>query len=207
MSRAAKPVRLGRGHYATDAETLSRRLLGAHLVRIMADGTVIRLRINETEAYLGIPDKAAHSFGGRRTARTEPMFGAAGTSYVYFTYGMHHCFNIVAGKAGDPIAVLIRGGAVIDGLAAALANRGWTCEQHSTRSRQLADGPAKLCKTLAIDRALNAIDLTTDERLFVEAGDSALVDDQAVIRTPRIGVGYAAEWAEKPLRFIIQQPM
>jgi DNA-3-methyladenine glycosylase len=170
----------------------------------LADGAVIRLRINETEAYLGVEDKAAHSFGGRRTARTEPMYGRAGTSYVFFTYGMHHCFNIVAGMEGEPVAVLIRGGTVIDGLDAALANRGWTTERHAANPAALADGPAKLCRALAIDRSLNAVDLTTDPGVFLEQGVSGSQDEERIIRTPRIGVEYAGEWAARPLRFLFR---
>jgi DNA-3-methyladenine glycosylase len=204
-SKVAGKVRFGRARFETDPETLARRLLGAHLVRVMPDGAVIRLRINETEAYLGIADRAAHSFGGRRTARTEPMYAAAGTSYVYFTYGMHYCFNIVAGAVNEPVAVLIRGGEVIEGLRAALANRRWTAEQYKARGRLLANGPAKLCAALAIDRSLNAIDLTSDPRLFVERGESAAVQDDHVIRTPRIGIDYAGEWVKRPLRFVVRK--
>lgn len=207
--RSVAPIlhaRLPRRFFATDPESLARALLGAHLVRTLDDGRIIRLRINETEAYLGIEDRAAHSFGGRRTARTEPMFAAAGTSYVYFTYGMHHCFNIVAGKVDQPVAVLIRGGEVIAGLEAAIANRGWSIEQHAKRPRALADGPAKLCRALAIDRGLNAMDLTASDRLWVERGDAEAVRDRDVQRTPRIGIDYAGEWAHRPLRFVLDRP-
>lgn len=203
MNRSAIPARLGRGFFATDAQTLARRLLGAHLVRVLDGGAVIRVRITETEAYLGVEDRAAHSFGGRRTARTEPMYAAAGTSYVYFTYGMHHCFNVVAGAVDEPVAVLIRGGSVVEGLEHALANRGWTAAAHAARPAALADGPAKLCRAMAIDRALNAIDLTADARLFIERGDSSAIPATRVIRTPRIGIDYAGDWAAKPLRFVV----
>jgi DNA-3-methyladenine glycosylase len=194
--------RLGRAFFATDAESLARALLGAHLVRVMDDGSAIRVRINETEAYLGVEDQASHAFGGRRTARTEPMFGPPGLSYVYFTYGMHHCFNVVAGEVDEPAAVLIRGGIVIEGLEAALANRGWTAAKHAANPAALADGPAKLCRALAIDRGLNAIDLTTDARLHLEAAEGGSEDETSVIRTPRIGVDYAGAWASRPLRFV-----
>ncbi len=196
-------ARLGRGYFAADAESLARALLGTHLVRVMEDGSLIRLRINEAEAYVGVEDRASHAFGGRRTARTEPMYGAAGTSYVYFTYGMHHCFNVVAGRAGEPAAVLIRGGTVVEGLGAALRNRGWTAEEHAAKTESLADGPAKLCRALAIDRGLNAIDLTTDDRLFVERGEAEGIDGSRILRTARIGVAYAGEWASRPLRFLL----
>lgn len=199
--RGGKP-RLTREFFATDAESLARALLGMHLVRVKDDGSAIRVRINETEAYLGVEDQASHAFGGRRTARTEPMFGPPGLSYVYFTYGMHHCFNVVCGREGEPPAVLIRGGIVIEGLEAALSNRGWTAAKHAAKPGALADGPAKLCRALAIDLGLNAIDLTADRRLYLEAGEAGTVDETAVIRTPRIGVDYAGAWASRPLRFV-----
>lgn len=199
-------ARLPHRFFATDPVTLAQRLLGAHLVRSMPGGGRIVLRINETEAYLGVEDRAAHSFGGRRTARTEPMYAAAGTSYVYFTYGMHHCFNIVAGRVDDPVAVLIRGGIVIEGLELALVNRGWDAAAHTARPGALADGPAKLCRALAITRDLNAIDLTTDTRLFVERGESGAIPDDLIARTPRIGIDYAGEWAARPLRFVLRTP-
>jgi len=203
--RQSREARLGRGFFATDAETLARALLGTHLVRVMEDGSTIRVRINETEAYNGVEDRASHAFGGRRTARTEPMYGRGGTSYVYFTYGMHHCFNVVAGGVDEPAAVLIRGGEVIEGLGAALANRGWTREKHAAVPAGLADGPAKLCRTLAIDRSLNAIDLTRDPTLRLERGDRGWHDEVSVISTPRIGVDYAGEWAARPLRFVARR--
>jgi len=194
-------TRLTRSSFATDPESLARKLLGSALVRTLDDGRVIRLMISETEAYLGVEDRAAHSFGGRRTPRTEPMFGRPGTSYVYFTYGMHHCLNVVCGKLGEPVAVLLRGGIVVEGLAAAISNRKWTPEQHATRARTLADGPGKLCSALAIDRSLNAIDLTADPRLHVECDSGGTVPEEWVSCTPRIGVAYAKEWAERPLRY------
>src|SRR5262249_30706689 len=113
MSRAR---RWKREDYARPAEELARALLGTTLVRVLDDGTRLAGRIVETEAYLGVEDRAAHSFGGRRTPRNEPMYGKPGMSYIYFTYGMHHCFNIVCGEVDEPVAVLLRGIEPTEGL-------------------------------------------------------------------------------------------
>ena len=98
--------RLARSFYQRDAVTVAKALLGQKLVSVYR-GVVVAGLIVETEAYLGIPDLAAHTCNGRRTARNESMWGDGGHSYVYFTYGMHHCMNVVAGRKGDPVAVLI----------------------------------------------------------------------------------------------------
>ena len=100
--------RIPRSFLAVDPEKLARRLLGQRLVRTLGDGTRLAGIIVETEAYLGVRDRAAHSFGGRRTPRNESMFARPGTAYVYFTYGMHHCVNVVCGRRDEPVAVLIR---------------------------------------------------------------------------------------------------
>ncbi len=103
--------RLRRVFFAIESETLARLLLGCRLVRRLDDGTRLSGVIVETEAYLGAPDLASHAVGGRRTERNEAMYAKAGTSYVYFTYGMHFCFNVVCGEEDLPLAVLVRGAA------------------------------------------------------------------------------------------------
>ena len=100
--------RLPRRFYAQDPVTLARALLGQLLVRVTDGGARLAGRIVETEAYLGVPDRAAHTFGGRRTPRNESMWGPAGHAYVYFIYGLHHCMNVVADEPGEPTAVLLR---------------------------------------------------------------------------------------------------
>ena len=207
MARLNEPERrpgqrLPREFFAIDACTLARALLGTHLVRVLEDGREVRVRINETEAYTGVEDRASHAFGGRRTARNESMWAAPGTAYVYFVYGMHHCFNIASGRVDEPPAVLVRGGEVIAGLDAAAELRGWDRPRAEHSGRGLADGPAKLCRAMAIDRALDAADLTRDGRIWLERGDSASVVEGDVRCTARIGVAYAGEWAERPLRWV-----
>src|SRR4051812_10784941 len=97
-----RPARLQRPFFATDPVTLAPRLLGQRLVRTLDDGTRLAGIIVEVEAYLGIPDRAAHPFRGRRTPRTEAMYAKPGTAYVYFTYGSHYCMNIVCGRLNEP---------------------------------------------------------------------------------------------------------
>ena len=115
--------RLTKTDLTTDAEALARRLIGTTLVRTLSDGTQLMGTIVETEAYLGVHDRAAHSFGGRRTPRNESMYARAGTSYVYLIYGMYHCFNVVCGDVDEPTAVLIRALDPTHGLKAMALNR------------------------------------------------------------------------------------
>jgi DNA-3-methyladenine glycosylase len=141
--------------------------------------------IVETEAYLGPHDLACHAARGR-TARTEVMFGPPGHAYVYLIYGMHHCVNAVTEQDGFAAAVLIRAlepDPGVDGRT---------------------DGPGRLCKALGIDRSHNGADLTRPGALYVTPGDRPVKVGRPTGEIgvgPRIGVAYAGEWAEAPLRF------
>src|SRR5204863_4345175 len=127
---------LSRRFFARPSTIVGPDLLGRVLTRVLPSGETLRARIVETEAYER-DDPASHAFRGR-TARNAVMFGPAGHLYVYFTYGMHHCMNIVTGLAGDGQAVLLRGVSPMTGIEAMVARRG--------RSHHLADGPGKLCQ-------------------------------------------------------------
>lgn len=186
------PERAGRRFYSRGAEEMARRLLGQRLVRVLDDGTRLSGIIVETEAYLGVRDRAAHSFGGRRTPRVEPMYGPPGTAYVYFTYGMHHCFNVVCGARGEPVAVLVRALEPAEGIARMKGGR-------EVAERDLCRGPGRLCRALDIGRPLSGIDLTADPRLFIET--ARRVGPSGFVRTARIGVGYAGPWANRRLRW------
>ncbi|MCM3876197.1 MAG: DNA-3-methyladenine glycosylase [Thermoanaerobaculia bacterium] len=96
--------------YRRDTEVVARDLLGCRLTRLLPDGSTRSVILVETEAYLGVNDRAAHTWNGRRTARVEPMWGEGGHAYVYFVYGMHFCMNVVTQKVGTPEAVLLRAG-------------------------------------------------------------------------------------------------
>lgn len=196
-------VRLLFDDYATDSIALARRLLGCRLVRVLADGVRLSGVIVETEAYAGVMDRASHAFGGRRTARNEAMYARAGTSYVYFTYGMHFCFNVVCGEEDVPVAVLVRALEPVEGLDEMKRRRAAgrnALAAEKIRATDLCSGPGKLCAAMGIDRELNGVDLVTDERLWIERG--AAVD--AVEVGPRIGIGSAGDWVEKPMRFWVR---
>ena len=187
--------RLSRRFYRRDPVTLARDLLGQRLVR-MWRGNRLSGAIVETEAYLGIPDIAAHTYNGRRTPRNASMWGDAGHAYVYFTYGMHFCLNVVAGKTGDPVAVLLRALEPTEGLDTMR-----TLRKTNRRDTDLCSGPAKLTQAMNITRELDGVDLVTGDTLFIERARRKPLADADIITTPRIGVAYAAEWASKALRF------
>lgn len=197
--------RAARAFYAKDPESLARALLGQRLVRITPDATRLAGTIVEVEAYLGHEDKAAHSFGGRRTARNESMYARPGTLYVYFTYGMHHCMNVVCGREDEPVAVLIRALEPVEGLGAMRSNRAARRDSDKPiRDTDLCSGPAKICQALGIDLAQDGLDLTTSDSLFIERIRSRALPEHLLVRTPRIGVTYAGEWAHRPLRFVVR---
>ncbi len=171
-------ARLGIEVFGQSAVELSQALLGTILVR-RVEGTVRRARIIEVEAYLGPKDLASHSSKGR-TARTEVMFGPPGRAYVYFIYGMHYMFNVVAGVPGEAHAVLVRGAEPLDGWHVDLS------------------GPGKLARAFGITMSEYGLDLSGDEIYFQ-------VDPEyrpRIVRTKRIGVDYAQRWKNRLLRFI-----
>ncbi|MFO0836213.1 MAG: DNA-3-methyladenine glycosylase [Phycisphaerales bacterium] len=185
-------IRLQRDDFAIPADRLAPALLGARLVRILDDATRVSGVIVETEAYVGVKDRASHAYAARRTPRNEAMYAVPGTAYVYFTYGMHWCFNVVCADLDVPEAVLVRAIRPLEGLEAMRTLRG------GVRDLDLCRGPARLCQALSIDRALNAVDLTSSDRLWIESGQRPT----KVAQTARIGVGYAGAWARRRLRFI-----
>jgi len=183
-------ARLPRAFYAVDAVTLARRLMGRHLVRLDADGSRRVGRVVEVEAYLGVNDQASHAFGGRRSPRNEAMYARPGTGYVYFTYGMHHCMNVVCGEEGVPAAVLLRALEPVEGLDHMRDQR-----PRARRDTDLCNGPGKLCAALSIDRALNGLDLCDHPYLFLEPGTPIAASRLA--RRPRVGLGDAGAWKDK----------
>ncbi|MCP4896985.1 MAG: DNA-3-methyladenine glycosylase [bacterium] len=186
---------LGREFYQCPTDDVARALLGKLLVR-HAEGATVVMRITEVEAYLGTEDPACHTFGGRRTPRTETMWGPAGHAYVYLIYGLHHCLNIVTVGVGEPEAVLIRGAIPIVGIDTIRERRGFPASD-----RLLADGPGKLCQALAITRSDQGCDLTAiDSALFI-VDDGFMVDDSVIEKSGRIGVAYAGSAADWPLRY------
>ena len=171
--------RLPRAFYARDSVAVARDLLGMQLVIRQPAGLRVG-RIIETEAYQGPEDLAAHSAGGRRTARTEVMYGAAGFAYVYLIYGIWHCLNVVTATRGVPHAVLLRALEPLRGIA----TPSW--------------GPGLLCRALGIDRTFNGRDLRGQD-LWIQAPRRP--QPIRIGAGPRIGVDYAGDWAHRHWRF------
>ncbi len=191
----AKTAILSRGFYQRPTAEVAQDLLGKILVHETPDG-VVAIRLDEVEAYLGLGDPACHTFGGRRTRRTETMWGEAGRAYVYLIYGMHHCLNVVTVGEGVPEAVLIRGGVPVTGCELVRRRRG-----PKVAPRNLADGPGKLCRALAVTRVENGLDFSDPDGPLTIRSDGLTVTDLKMDRLPRIGVDYAGEAASWPLRF------
>lgn len=179
-----------------DVLAIAQSLLGKSIYT-MIDGELTGGIITETEAYAGKKDKASHAFGGRRTKRTETMYMPGGYSYVYFTYGMHHLFNIVTSVEDDPQAVLIRGIIPSEGIDIQKKRR-------KQNSKHLANGPAKLCQALGITLEQNSI-LLSGDIVWLQNRDEK-VSRKDIIICPRVGVDYAGEDALLPYRFIWNHP-
>jgi len=193
-------VKLDRSFYLKDTVTVATQLLGKLLVHEM-DGKMMSGIIVETEAYLGTEDRAAHSFGGRRTPRNEAMYSLGGHAYIYFIYGMYYCFNVVTGHKGVPEAVLVRALEPVEGLDFMAAAR-YKKDYASLSIRQrinLTNGPGKLCMALNIDRRLNGEDLC-GRRIYIEDR----TETPEICSSKRIGIDYAGEDRDLPLRFYIQ---
>lgn len=177
-----------------DVVEIGKALLGKVLCTRL-EGNVTKAIITETEAYAGIGDKASHAFGGRRTKRTEPMFGPGGFAYVYLCYGIHHLFNVVTNEAGMPHAVLVRAGRPFEGVELMLERRGKPGVDDT-----LLGGPGALSQALGITTELTATSLMGDV-IWIE--DQMLpVDANDITIGPRVGVGYAEEDAARPYRFV-----
>jgi len=183
------PKPLAPAFYARPADVVARRLLGHALVSTIG-GHRTAGRIVETEAYVGPHDPACHAFGGRRTTRTECLYGPPGTAYIYFTYGLHWCLNAVTGPRDYPAAVLIRAVEPIAGLPTMRRRRA------GVPDRLLCAGPARLCAAFGVTGRLNGAAL--------QAGQLRIVRGRpvrgAVLATPRIGITSATTW---PLRYIV----
>ncbi len=210
--------------YRKGTAEVARALLGCRLTRRFPDSSTRSVILVETEAYLGVKDRAAHTWNGRRTPRVAPMWGEGGHAYVYFVYGMHFCMNVVTQRVGVPQAVLLRAGIPeekektslkVNGAAArggaerraaprGAAGRG----QPSTPSEEFpsssslslaASGPAKLCAYLGVTTALSGASLSGPD-LVLSRGPRWRF---GVLVGPRVGVDYAGEAAAWPLRFAV----
>ncbi len=202
---------ISRDFFARHAVEVAPDLLGCVLEHQTADG-LVAVELTEVEAYAGQSDPASHAYRGK-TRRNAVMFGPPGHAYVYFTYGMHYCVNLVCSGKGSVSAVLLRAGAIIAGEDLARARRTRFKPGNSPgdrirlASRDLARGPARLCQALAIDRSLDGADVcAADSPLWVRAagnparsgtvlarGDAPPGTSRKIMTGPRVGVSSAAE--------------
>jgi DNA-3-methyladenine glycosylase len=187
---------LPRHFYDHPSLRVARALLGKILVHETPSGRTAG-RIVEVEAYRGPRDRAAHSFGGHRSARNEVMYGPPGHAYVYFIYGMHHCVNVVTRPEGVPEAVLLRALEPVAGEAVMRRRR----RLPEAPTWRLCRGPGALCQALGITRAENGADLVRGRLRIL---DAPTVSSRHVARTPRIGVDYAGADASRPWRLIVR---
>jgi DNA-3-methyladenine glycosylase len=190
-SAAAVAAIEDRAWFDRSAADVAPELLGALLIHDMLAGRIAG-RIVEVEAYLGPEDLAAHSSRGE-TPRNSVMFGPPGHLYVYLVYGIHHCVNVVCGPAAKPEAVLLRAAELTQGEELARQRRG------DVPASRLAAGPGNLAAAFDIDRRLNGADLLAGP-VRLERGTRP----DAIERTARVGVDYAADWTDRPLRFLIR---
>lgn len=186
---------LKREFYIKDGITLAKDLLGKILVKEI-DGVLYKGRIVETETYMGVVDKAGHSYNNRRTKKTEAMYREGGYSYIYLIYGMYNCFNVTASIKDNPEAVLIRALEPLENKELMLKIR------KVKRDKDIANGPGKLTKALRITSEDNDIDLTLRKNIWLE--DDGYIPNK-IIETTRIGIDYAEEFKDKLWRFYISE--
>jgi DNA-3-methyladenine glycosylase len=196
-------VPLPRDFFARPAPEVAPELLGCVLEHETADG-LVAVELTEVEAYAGQTDPASHAYRGQ-TRRNAVMFGPPGHAYVYFTYGMHFCVNLVCGGTGSVSAVLLRAGAVIEGENLARARRSGrtpdagqdTSGRTPLAARDLARGPARLCRALDIDRSLDGADVCAASAPLrirgPDPGARTTVRSGKIACGPRVGVWKAAE--------------
>ena len=178
-----------------DPVEVARGLLGCVLWRRL-DAELLAARIVETEAYLGANDAASHARRGLRSERNRAMYLPGGHAYVYFTYGMHFCMNVVTGEEDVAEAVLLRAAQPIHGVDGM-----WKRREKAKREFDLLNGPGKLCMALGIDRSLDGMPLNSDQ-LFISGRDVRIGEDDIAV-TPRIGIDNSGDAAHWPLRFFL----
>jgi len=182
----------------SDTLAIAQDLIGKLLIVPTETGERVSGMIVETEAYLGEIDKAAHSFGGRRTARNEITYSFGGHAYVFFIYGMYFQFNVVCGPKDSPHVVLIRALEPVEGVEIMRERRLRKNPDGKMPDKNLTSGPGKLCIALDINRRLNGADLLED-KIWLEEYRSFPAAEMKIGK--RIGIDYAEEFAEKPWRF------
>ncbi len=194
-------MKLERSFYSRETLLVAQELLGKVLVH-KTKGKIMKGKIVETEAYLGAVDKAAHSYGGKRTKRLETMYGPPGRAYVYIIYGMYYCLNTITRKEGIPEGVLIRAIEPLEGINIMAKNRFKKSlkDFSNYQKKNFTNGPGKLCMALDIDKRLDKEDLCGD-KLYIEEGEKEKFN---IIEAKRIGIDYAEEAKDYLYRFYIE---
>lgn len=199
-------MRLDKKFYERDARRVAKELLGKILVRKI-NGKSIKCRIVETEAYIGAIDKASHAYGNKRTPRTEPLYGEAGLSYVYFIYGMYHCFNLITDKVDYASGVLIRAVEPLEGIdeMSKLRFNKTYDELSKYQKKNLTNGPGKLCMAMKITREENKVQTLISDELYVEEPlEKYRLDFIEITEAKRIGIDYAEEAKDFLWRYYIR---
>ena len=180
---------MNRQYFLDDIDRAAKGLLGSLFIKKTDLGKELSGRIVEVEVYTQKDDPASHSYKGQ-TKRNAVMFGPPGYLYVYFTYGMHYCCNIVCGPEGRGDAILIRGVEPVDGIDTMMINRYGSIIEDRRKYNNLTNGPAKLCRALGIDMTVNGADLF-DGALRIE--HDVVLSDELIGRSTRIGISSAAD--------------
>lgn len=178
-----------------DVVLIAKELLGKYLYSFI-DGKLTGGVITETEAYVGITDRASHSYGNKRTKRTKVMYQEGGTAYIYLCYGMYSLFNVVTNKQDIPDAILIRGLYPTDGI-----NTMFLRTNNKNNIKELTNGPGKLSRALGLHFKLSGSDLTGNKIWLEDRGIK--ISKNEIITSKRIGIDYAGEDAKLPYRFNI----
>jgi DNA-3-methyladenine glycosylase len=189
--------KLPKRFYLGDTVSIARAVLGCVLHRRLDDGTLLAARIVETEAYLGANDMASHARRGLRSERNASMYLEGGHAYVYFTYGMHWCMNVVTQEEGLAEAVLLRAAEPVRGVEAMRERRPKAKKDH-----ELMNGPGKICMAMEIDKRLDGKSLRGDT-LWLASRDLTLAEEDIAV-SPRIGIDNSGDAAAWPLRFFIR---
>ena len=199
---------LSRSFYTVDGCTLAERCLGKLLVLETPEGILSGL-ITETEAYMGVSDRASHAYGGRRTERNKTMYREGGFAYVYQIYGLYHCLNFTASEEENPEAVLIRSVMPVDGIGLMCENRKKTgrakaypaAETMTAKQRMaMTNGPGRLCTAFGIGKETDGADLTCGKLYLADIG----VKPVSLQCLPRVGIDYAGEDRDKPWRYLAE---
>jgi DNA-3-methyladenine glycosylase len=189
--------KLPRAFYLDDTVSVARALLGCVLYRRLDEGPLLSARIVETEAYLGANDMASHARRGLRSERNASMYLEGGHAYVYFTYGMHWCMNVVTQERDLAEAVLLRAAEPVRGIESMRERRPKAKKDH-----ELMNGPGKICMALDIDRRLDGESLRGDT-LWIAPRDIEVADEDIAV-SPRIGIDNSGDAAAWPLRFFLR---